>query len=245
MTTDNQGFPQSSAPITDPRTGRATATFYQLMIALWNRTGGPSNIVGQSVFPGEVRAFAGPLTTDPKGYLILTPSAREVSRTTYANLYAAIGSTWGDGNGSTTFNLPPSDRVLIGASVNYPAGSLGGSKTETLSVGNLPPHNHVVDDPEHTHAFTGTAHGHGVTDAGHTHTDGTPNPTADVAAGAAKTSAIAGNTGNSTTGIAIQTTIAGGTNAASATGVTTENTGSGDAISILPPYAAMTFLIKT
>jgi microcystin-dependent protein len=40
----------------------------------------------------------------PDGYLSCDGSA--VSRTTYADLFDAIGTTWGSGNGSTTFNLP-------------------------------------------------------------------------------------------------------------------------------------------
>lgn len=37
-----QGFPQINAPIADPKTGRATQPWYQLIITLWNRTGGSS-----------------------------------------------------------------------------------------------------------------------------------------------------------------------------------------------------------
>lgn len=52
--------------------------------------------------PGMIKPFAG--TTVPTGYLLCDGSA--VSRTTYANLFAAIGTTYGSGDGSTTFNLP-------------------------------------------------------------------------------------------------------------------------------------------
>lgn len=51
---------------------------------------------------GKVEWFAG--STTPTGYLICDGSA--VSRTTYAKLYAVIGTTYGTGDGSTTFNLP-------------------------------------------------------------------------------------------------------------------------------------------
>lgn len=58
---------------------------------------------GQPLLPvGIVQAFAG--TTIPSGWLLCDGSA--VSRTTYASLYACIGTTYGAGNGSTTFNLP-------------------------------------------------------------------------------------------------------------------------------------------
>ena len=51
---------------------------------------------------GVVQAFAG--STTPQGWLLCDGSA--VSRTNYAALYAVIGTTYGAGNGSTTFNLP-------------------------------------------------------------------------------------------------------------------------------------------
>lgn len=51
---------------------------------------------------GIVQAFAG--TTTPEGWLLCDGSA--ISRTDYAELYSVIGDTYGDGDGSTTFNLP-------------------------------------------------------------------------------------------------------------------------------------------
>jgi len=55
-----------------------------------------------SVPSGSVSWFAG--STAPSGYLSCDGSA--ISRTTYATLFAAIGTTHGAGNGSTTFNIP-------------------------------------------------------------------------------------------------------------------------------------------
>lgn len=55
-----------------------------------------------SMATGMVAAFAG--TTAPEGWLVCDGSA--ISRTDYADLFAQIGSTYGDGDGSTTFNLP-------------------------------------------------------------------------------------------------------------------------------------------
>jgi microcystin-dependent protein len=49
-----------------------------------------------------IMAFGG--ASVPSGYLLCDGSA--VSRTSYANLFAAIGTAWGEGDGSTTFNLP-------------------------------------------------------------------------------------------------------------------------------------------
>ena len=59
---------------------------------------------------GVIVPFAG--TTVPAGYLLCDGSA--VSRTTYADLFAAIGTTYGAGDGNTTFNLPPAHVVPLG-----------------------------------------------------------------------------------------------------------------------------------
>ena len=69
---------------------------------------------------GVIIPFAG--TSVPTGYLLCNGAA--VSRTDYANLFAAIGTLYGAGNGSTTFNLPDArDRVLQGASGTHSVGS--------------------------------------------------------------------------------------------------------------------------
>lgn len=62
------------------------------MATLTNNT----NPIGAIISHGEA--------TPPAGFLICDGSA--VSRTTYANLFNAIGLQWGAGDGSTTFNLP-------------------------------------------------------------------------------------------------------------------------------------------
>jgi microcystin-dependent protein len=64
--------------------------------------------------PGMIKPFAG--TTVPTGYLLCDGSA--VSRTTYANLFSAIGTTYGSGDGSTTFNLPMQSIIVTGTTAN-------------------------------------------------------------------------------------------------------------------------------
>lgn len=69
---------------------------------------------------GTMIPFAGNVV--PEGFLICNGAA--VSRTTYASLFAAIGTLYGTGDGSTTFNLPDArDRVLQGASGTHSTGS--------------------------------------------------------------------------------------------------------------------------
>ena len=69
---------------------------------------------------GTMIHFAGNVV--PEGFLVCNGAA--VSRTDYANLFAAIGTLYGAGDGSTTFNLPDArDRVLQGASSTYAVGT--------------------------------------------------------------------------------------------------------------------------
>ena len=73
--------------------------------ASWDSSGGAwelVNITGQSRDVGQVAAFA--MNAAPDGWLECDGS--DVSRTTYSTLYARIGTTFGSGDGSTTFGLP-------------------------------------------------------------------------------------------------------------------------------------------
>lgn len=93
--------------------------------------------------------FAG--TVAPENYLFCDGSA--VDRTTYATLFGVIGTTFGSGDGSTTFNLPDlGGRVPLGVSSTHLLGSTGGSETVTLTESELPAHVHVV--PQHGHEDT-------------------------------------------------------------------------------------------
>lgn len=91
-------------------------------------------------------------TSVPSGWLLCDGSA--VSRTTYATLFAAIGTTFGAGDGSTTFNLPKiPGRTLIGAGqgtglTNRALGALVGTETETLSVDQIPSHSHSISETD-------------------------------------------------------------------------------------------------
>ncbi|RWZ78929.1 MAG: hypothetical protein EOT05_00085 [Candidatus Microsaccharimonas sossegonensis] len=81
----------------------------------------------------------------PSGYLLEDGSA--VSRTTYAALFAVIGTTYGAGNGSTTFNLPDSrGRVAVNlSSIDAEFNMIGkkyGEKTHVTTLAELPSHSH-------------------------------------------------------------------------------------------------------
>lgn len=102
---------------------------------------------------GSVLPYAG--TSEPTGYLFCRGQA--VSRTTYADLFAAIGTTFGAGDGSTTFNLPDlRDRFPLGdndmggsdagrvGNYNTDLGDTGGEDQHTLTTGEIPNHSHTM-----------------------------------------------------------------------------------------------------
>lgn len=100
--------------------------------------------------PGTLIPFAG--TTALAGTLFADGSA--VSRTTYAALFSLIGTTYGAGDGSTTFNLPDCrSRTPIGKS----PGSLSGNRTAVRNVADTGgEETHALTTPElanHTHTF--------------------------------------------------------------------------------------------
>jgi microcystin-dependent protein len=117
---------------------------------------------------GELVPFAGP--TAPTDFMICNGQA--VSRLTYSGLFAVVGTTWGVGDGSTTFNLPDlRGRTLIGAGTGAglsarSLGNLGGDETHLLTAdqSGLPSHNHTQNAHTHTqntHGHTQDAHNHG------------------------------------------------------------------------------------
>ena len=221
MANTQQGFPQLSSPIADGNNNfRVTQPWQQFFISLWNRTG--ANQGGSTFEPGDIKAIGG--ASVPQGWLLCDGSA--VSRTQFVALFNAIGVIWGAGDNVSTFNIPNlTGNVPVGASLTFPLGSTGGSATATLSLGNLPTHNHGIADPGHIHTINDPGHAHASVVAASVNTTGT------------STGAVtAGNTSTATTGI---------TTASATTGITTQNAGSGTAFSTISPYAAIQWIIKT
>ena len=89
--------------------------------------------------PGVIYPYSG--ANIPDGFLLCDGAA--YSRTEYAELFAAIGTMYGSGDGSTTFNVPDLvERVPAGAGDNHPAGKMVGEETHILTMDEMPEHNH-------------------------------------------------------------------------------------------------------
>jgi microcystin-dependent protein len=85
--------------------------------------------------------------TAPANWLVCDGAA--VSRATFSSLFAVIGTTYGVGNGSTTFNLPDlRGRVAVGRDGSQTEfdvlGETGGAKTHTLTINEMPSHEHGI-----------------------------------------------------------------------------------------------------
>lgn len=94
-----------------------------------------------------------PTATPPTDWLICNGAA--VSRTTYSTLFILFGTTFGAGNGSTTFNLPDYRNKMPYGSGTLPIGATGGS-ADSIVVSHTHVATSVVTDPGHFH-FAGDA----------------------------------------------------------------------------------------
>ena len=107
---------------------------------------------------GTVAVFVG--TEAPHGWLMADGSA--VSRSTYAGLFSAIGTTFGSGDGSATFNVPDlRGRAALGKADTGTGAQLGASGGSLDHVHELivPDHMHTWK-PTHTHDFKFSYHYH-------------------------------------------------------------------------------------
>jgi len=160
----------------------------------------------------------------PIGWLECNGGA--VSREDYAALFNAIGTFYGPGDGSTTFNLPDGrGRVLVGLDASIPdfdtMGEKHGEKDHTLTTSEMPSHTHVQN--AHTHIQNS-----------HTHT------VFGNMAGAAGIDrrTLAATTGNDVTSAPSTPTNQNAT-------PTNQNTGAGSSHNNMPPFIVIQYIIKT
>lgn len=136
-------------------TGAVTATQDQIDAVTALLVNGVLRANG-AVPPGAIMDFG--MAVAPTGWIECDGQA--VSRTTYADLYNAIGTTWGAGDGSTTFNLPPA-KNRYRRHRDPATGSAAGAVGNLQAPVNLT-HTHAVsgntgnENASHYHTFSGT-----------------------------------------------------------------------------------------
>ena len=190
-----------------------------------------------------------PGSTLPEGFLVCDGSA--VSRDDYSDLFEIIGTTYGSGDGSTTFNLPNlSGRVALGSSSGYAIASSGGEESHALVDEELaehshgiPPHGHgnniSAKTPALTHSITQPMYCYNVLNGGLNGATGGGTYNAYNST----TSAAMSRTGNLSVNAhdATACTISGGVQDCPA--FDTESVGLGEAHNNMMPYLTLTYLI--
>lgn len=139
-------------------TGKISQTFLDLTESFdFTGTLKDDGVEGGLVPVGSIQAYAS--STPPTGWLTADGSA--VSRTTYAQLFYVIGTVYGVGDGSTTFNLPNlSGRNIIMASSTANMAQSGGESNHTMTTAELVQHTHTIQ------AYTGGGGTPGVNSGG-------------------------------------------------------------------------------
>ena len=202
----------------------AAGTEGQLLRA--GSSGVPSFSTVSAVNPAGAIIMYGAATA-PTGYLKCDGS--NVSRSTYADLFTAIGTTYGSGDGSLTFGIPNLES-------RFPIGYDGGSSYALAGTGGA-----ITDTP----TLSGTNAGTAITEAqlpSHTHDSwGNTWPSGSWTGGTGTTqSSVTQTSGTLTTTSTLRTLATGSGNTHTHTW-----TGTSTAVDTVPPYLVVNYIIKT
>jgi microcystin-dependent protein len=174
---------------------------------------------------GSIISFAGSSAPNSDFALMY---GQAISRTTYAALFSLLSTTYGSGDGVTTFNVPDlRGRTIAGldnmggtaagrisvAGGNFDGtglGNSGGGQNQTIAQTNLPNVNFSVSDPGHTHT---------ISNLGTTNSFGSGSSTAYFGSGTTTTNS-------------------------SRTNITVSSGGSGTALPSLPPIMVMPYIMR-
>jgi microcystin-dependent protein len=171
----------------------------------------------------------------PNNWLLCDGSA--VSRSAWPSLFAAIGTSYGAGNGTTTFNLPDlKGRVAVGRDSTQTEfdilGETGGAKTHTLTEAQMPSHTHT----QNSHNHTQNQHEHPIQNT-------TSSPNGDFIGMTGGTQGGWGMAQGANNQI-YRLTPNPATATNNAATATNQNTGGGQAHNNLQPYQVFNYIIK-
>jgi microcystin-dependent protein len=174
--------------------GGISTIWYDDSIAAFHYT--VTSVIG-GPYPGEIRMFA--MNTCPTGWSETDGAA--ISRTGNSGLFSAIGTTWGPGNGSTTFNKPDLRGTVPrawdhGRGLDPAAPAFAAYQGDSFAS-----HTHTITDPGHTHDMTQYGEAGAVPPAGVTFNTQVTGATSNVGH-IAINSATTGITGTNAAGAA-------------------------------------------
>ena len=205
-----------------------------------------AGVVG--VQSGDIKISA--RTAAPSGWLLC--DGRLLSRTVFADLFAAIGVAYGAGDGSTTFAIPDYRNVFpMGAANAGSTGARGGEAAVALAPAHMPSHAHGGvtggDSPDHAHYTSGNT-GDDWPDHAHWHWSDMANQGNVRLWDGGGSFWTRGSAWNATAGATSRHTHAfgawsGGASVRHAHGIAAE--GGNAAHENRPPFAAVNFFIKT
>jgi microcystin-dependent protein len=208
-----------------------------------------------TIATGMILPWAAALADKPAGYLNCDGSV--VSRSTYSALFAVISTTFGSGDGSSTFGLPNfQNRMAIGKSGTYALGSTGGATTDSftpsgsisgstggtaLTEAQLPSHSHSATSTSSSTSTSSTSNGVVTTGSG----SGPGSGGVAVLSGTQSTRPVTGITTTTSTTTSTSTSI-GNTGSGATHDHTLSATFSGSAgtVDVLNPYISINFIIK-
>lgn len=136
--------------------------------------------VGASMPAGCIQMYGG--SAAPTGFLLCDGGA--VSRASYAALFAVVGTTYGAGDGSTTFNVPDlRQKFPLGKAASGTGNTLGGTGGAIDHTHSVPAHYHgkgtlAVGNDTHSHPYSGT-----TTTTGSAHKHTVPNQSGNANVG--------------------------------------------------------------
>tara|TARA_R100001460_G_scaffold94324_1_gene136384 strand:+ start:396 stop:1175 length:780 start_codon:yes stop_codon:yes gene_type:complete len=206
-----------------------------------------------TVQTGMILPFSAAAASIPTGYLNCDGSA--VSRSTYSVLFALISTTYGAGNGSSTFNVPNiAGRMIIGKSGTYSLASTGGATTDSFTPagtvsGNTAAHALTESElPAHNHSFSGSSSGTITIKKLASLSGGGPGSAALERVGgsnAGPESSSSDGTYASFSGSVSGTVGDTGSGSGHTHGLSASFSGSAGTVDILNPYISVNYIIKT